>query len=321
MMRMRREYRGIRTLLFLAVLLLGCFGLPGAALGEYGYTRVSQIPMARDFTVNVEFDEAGKPLIVTDYPFEAAGAEAMTLVYRTRRVCEAAILTYHYPAGNITCGYYSNLFDSAEDVCEKIRSGNVTLEGHVYLHSERNSEETDWFLGYSLEDHQFVEYTEKSFCDGFFGMKAGGIQKSVYYKGGLIDSMYMDKRTDAGDLVLKYNPYGEITSGRVDLSRPRRAVYHYRVSTGLFGSRPVTELGFEEADLNILPLASLSDPLVPLVETEPVEESEPVAEAPAEEEPETDAGRPSVAGGLLVGTGIGVAGYYMLRGKKEKTVR
>ena len=111
MKRMKKEYRRVRMFLS-AVLLLFVLGLPGAALGEYGYTSVFMIPMAEDFTFLVDIDERDEPHLETDYPFEKAGADAMTVVYRNWRSEEAAALTYHYPAGNVTCTFYDDLFVS-----------------------------------------------------------------------------------------------------------------------------------------------------------------------------------------------------------------
>ena len=62
----------------LAVLLISIIFM-GMASADYGYTSVSQIPMAVDFTFSVEFDDAGEPQIVTDYPFEATGATEMVV--------------------------------------------------------------------------------------------------------------------------------------------------------------------------------------------------------------------------------------------------
>ena len=56
------------------------------------YTSVSKIPMAVDFTVSVEFDDEGKPNVVTDYPFEATGATEMELQY----IKEGINIELHY---------------------------------------------------------------------------------------------------------------------------------------------------------------------------------------------------------------------------------
>ena len=309
---MRKEYRWVREFLFSAALLLFALGLPGAALGDYGYTSVSLIPMAEDFTFIVEIDEMDKPVIETDYPFETAGADALTVVYRNWRNDQAAALTYHYPAGNVTCGYYSNLFVSDRDVYRQIRSKSISPEGRVYIHTEKESEENDWFLVYSLDEGQFVEYTEKTFSQGFNSMGEGGLRRSICYKDGEIFGMFMIKSTSAGDLGLGYDEYGNLCCGTVYPSNHKENTFELDLSTGLFGGRPITELGFEEADMEIPTLASLGG--VPEI-------AEPVAEVPAEEPvtaEEPDTGHPRILGGLTVGLAIGVTGYYIFRIKKEK---
>ena len=311
MKRMKKEYRRVRMFLS-AALLLFVLGLPGAALGDYGYTSVSLIPMAEDFTFIVEIDETDEPLIETDYPFEKAGADAMTVVYRNWRNDEAAALTYHYPAGNVTCGYYDDLFVSDRDVCRQIRNKSITPQGRVYIHTENKNEQNDWFLVYSLDEGQFVEYTEKTFSLGFYGMGEGGLLRSILYKDGEIFGTFMIKRTSAGALSLGYDEYGNICCGKVCNSSPERITFELDLSTGLFGDRSVTELGFEEADMAIPTLASLES--VPEI-------AEPVAEVPAEEPvtaEEPDTGHFRILGGLTVGLAIGVTGYYIFRIKKEK---
>lgn len=311
MKRMKKEYRRVRMFLS-AALLLFALGLPGTALGDYGYTSVSMIPMAEDFTFLVEIDETDEPLIETDYPFEKAGADALTVVYRNWRSEEAAALTYHYPAGNVTCTFYDALFVSDRDVCRQIRNKSITPQGRVYIHTENENEENDWFLVYSLNEGQFVEYTEKTFSQGFNGMGEYGLRRSIFYEDGAISSMYMDKRTPAGDLVLEYDAWGDIIYGTVYHFNPEWETFDLNLSTGLFGNRSVTELGFEEADMEIPTLAALGG--------EP-EVAEPVAEVPAEEPvtaEEPDTGHFRILGGLTVGLAIGVTGYYLFRIKKEK---
>ena len=139
MKRMKKEYRRVRMFLS-AALLLFALGLPGTALGDYGYTSVSLIPMAEDFTFLVDIDERDEPHLETDYPFEKAGADAMTVVYRNWRSEEAAALTYHYPAGNVTCTFYDALFVSDRDVCRQIRNKSITPQGRVYIHTENENE-------------------------------------------------------------------------------------------------------------------------------------------------------------------------------------
>lgn len=307
MKRMKKEYRRVKMFLS-AALLLFVLGLPGTALGEYGYTSVFMIPMAEDFTFLVDIDERDEPHLETDYPFEKAGADAMTVVYRNWRSEEAAALTYHYPAGNVTCTFYDDLFVSDRDVCRQIRNKSITPQGRIYIHTENENEQNDWFLVYSLDEGQFVEYTEKTFSQGFNGMGECGLRRSIFYEDGAVSSMYMDKRTPAGDLVLEYDAWGDIIYGTVYHFNPEWETFDLNLYSGLFGNKAITELGFEKADLEIPTLAALGGaPEVPV----------PVMEAPAGE-PEPDTGHFRILGGLTVGLAIGVTGYYIFRIKKEK---
>lgn len=70
-----------KKLLTITALLLVCHLSAGMASAEYGYTRVSDIPMAVDFTYSLEIAEDGTPYVQTDYPFEETGAMQMVLIY------------------------------------------------------------------------------------------------------------------------------------------------------------------------------------------------------------------------------------------------
>ena len=71
----------MKKLLVFAVALLLCIAIMSPVLAEYGYTSVSKIPMAVDFTFRVEFDSRGLAYVVTDYPYQSTGATQMILVY------------------------------------------------------------------------------------------------------------------------------------------------------------------------------------------------------------------------------------------------
>ena len=89
----------MKKLLVFAAALLLCATIMCPALAEYGYTRVSDIPMAVDFTFRVDFDAKGAPHIVTDYPYKATGANEMNLVYsKDQKVPDTA-----HGGGNRVC--------------------------------------------------------------------------------------------------------------------------------------------------------------------------------------------------------------------------
>ena len=70
-----------KTLFAVAVVMAVCILFAGIASAEYGYTRVSDIPMAVDFTYSAGINEDGTPYLQTDYPFEETGAMQMVLIY------------------------------------------------------------------------------------------------------------------------------------------------------------------------------------------------------------------------------------------------
>ena len=82
----------LKRMLPVFALLLLCLAMAGTAFADYGYTRVSEIPMAADFSVRVEFDGGGQPHIATDYPFESAGATEMNLVYAAKAPYAGSVL-------------------------------------------------------------------------------------------------------------------------------------------------------------------------------------------------------------------------------------
>ena len=82
-----RETREMKKKLFvIAIAALVCILFTGIASAEYGYTRVSELPMAVDFTYSVEIEEDETPCLETDYPFEETGAMQMILVYSAERL-------------------------------------------------------------------------------------------------------------------------------------------------------------------------------------------------------------------------------------------
>ena len=104
------------------LLMLICAACFVPAFADYGYTETSQIPMAREFTVEVVFDAQGNPRVLTDYPYHETRAQEMNLVYNLKGQREAVSLNYRFATGetlisgySIPGGYdYSDLSKAAE---------------------------------------------------------------------------------------------------------------------------------------------------------------------------------------------------------------
>ena len=283
-----------RKVFFVCILLL-CAVLAAAA-AEYDYTDVSMISMARDFSVDVLFDDADMPHIV---------------IYVDENNDEVFTLNYDYATGDTDIGSWNgSLFDDSPigEVHELIRSGKATRSDEVCINTAHFSRETDWFLVYSTRRNSYTEYSERNFAQAFDAMGTGGIERSLYYRAGQLSSARIMKRSDSADLLMYYNKYGEMTDASVYLYRPTYGTYDYDPSTGLFGGKTITELGFEEADLEILPFTSL-ETRTETTTTTSVAVSVPGAEARS----------PVVfAGSLLTGILIGVALVTRLRRRMKE---
>ena len=307
-------------LLLLTIVLAGIL-LAGTALADYGYTSVSQIPMAVDFTFSVEFDDEGLPHVVTDYPFDKTGAAEMNLTYNMGESREAVTLNYRYPAGTTRIGCFDgSIYDShgpLDKAYADIRNGVVTLDDAVVINTAHFNNTADWFLTYSLSGKKYVSYSEKTYAQAFNGMGAGGVAKSVYYDNGVIDSSRILVRAEESDMIIYFNRYGEITRGSISQYRPESAHYTYSLSTGLFDGHTVSELGFKDSDLAIPALAAIGSnaPAAPAKTEAPMNTVAPTAtEAPAEKTSESVSSI-ALAGGLLVGLLIGIFLYYARRRK------
>ena len=301
--------------LFTVSVILACLALTAGALADYGYTEVSQIPMAKDFSVRVVFNSDGEPVIVTDYPFEETGATEMNLVYGKKDNPEVVTLNYKYPADTTDIGSYDgNLYshETLSKAYEAIRSGDLTLDDEVYVNTSNFYSGSDWFLAYSLNKKTYTEYKERTHAQAFNGMGSGGVEKAIYYSGGRIDYTRVMKRLENADLLVYRNKFGEITSADIYTYDGGFRAYSYDPSTGLFDGHPITDLGFEESDMEIEALASLGD----RTGSETVSTS---VSAPAEV-PVPDTGRAvfRTTGGLLAGIMIGITVYYLFRRRKGK---
>ena len=178
-------------------LALLCIILAGTASADYGYTSVSDIPMAVDFTFSVDFDEEGRPHIVTDYPFEATGATEMNLIYGNEENPEVLTLNYRHSTGITEIGSRDESLsgaDAAEKAYRMIRSGELSRDGHIYINTSNNGLETDWVLVYSSSENNYSEYKEKTYAQSFNAMGNGGVEPSDE------DSLCADRALDTDRL-------------------------------------------------------------------------------------------------------------------------
>ena len=300
--------RKARLLAFTLLLLCACS--IGAASADHGYTETSMIPMAVDFSVDVMFDTRGNPRVVTDYPFDETGAKEMNLVYQKGDIPEAVSLLYDYPSGETSViGYGNDHFDYSDlnKAAEAVRSGEVTLSDRIYINTNRNSAETDWILEYSLSRHSYTSYTERTHSQGFNGMGTGGLSKSVNYTGGEMRSSRILKRIEDADLVIDFSRTGAIEYASVYRYNPVSEYFDYDPVTGLFGGHRLSELGFNDSDIRLSPLAVTGETTTSVSVADDV----PVT---------VTAGRAAtrIVGGLLTGLLIGLILFRMFRGRKEE---
>ena len=254
----------MKKLLTFALAMLMCVVIVGTSLAEYGYTKLSQIPAAVDFTFDVTFDEEGLPHIVTDYPYKETGAEELNLTYNKGDIREAAVLNYNFITGEtcINC-YNGNLYsyDNMSAAYDDIRNGVLTLDNAVCINTTNNSlYQTDWVLTYSIPRKTYIDYEEKTNSQGHNAMGAGGERKLVSFNNGVLTSSYYQKRIDDGDLCIVYNEDGSIQLAYIDLYKgENKGFYDYNESTGLFSGKKLSELGFDDSDINQPAPAALGD--------------------------------------------------------------
>ena len=251
----------MKKLLVFAVALLLCIAIMSPVLAEYGYTYVSKIPMAVDFTFRVEFDSRGLAYVVTDYPYQSTGATQMILVYTKDNKQEEVPLVYTFDENNTFIGhaYYSGHDTIADEyvASKQIQDGTLELEDKIYICTSHNNAKVDWVLYYSISKKAYVQYDEKTFSQGYNAMGAGGVHKRISYTNGKMSSVDAYARIDEGDLHLLYDNNGNIESAYVSLYKgANKGSYDYDKSTGRFGGKTLTELGFSENDINIPALAA-----------------------------------------------------------------
>ena len=244
-----------KLLAFVAALLL-CVAIMCPALAEYGYTRVSDIPMAVDFTFSVGFNGLGLPYVVTDYPYKATGATEMTLIYRKSEY-ETIPLEYNFARNETFVGhtYYEghNTIPTDQDKVQEFKNGTLTLDDSIYIYTTNNNEKVDWILEYSISKKTYVRYMERTFSQGYNAMGAGGFEKRIYYNNkGILKSSFINKRMDNGDLTIYYNANGDITEAYVHQYKGEYSgrFHEYNKSTGLFNGIKLSEFGFSDDDIN-----------------------------------------------------------------------
>ena len=133
----------------------------------------------------------------------------------------------------------------------------MELEDKIYICTSHNNAKVDWVLYYSISKKAYVQYDEKTFSQGYNAMGAGGVHKRISYTNGKMSSVDAYARIDEGDLHLLYDNNGNIESAYVSLHKgANKGSYDYDKSTGLFGGKTLTELGFSENDINIPALAA-----------------------------------------------------------------
>ena len=251
----------MKKLLVFAVALLLCIAIMSPVLAEYGYTSVSKIPMAVDFTYRVEFDAKGEPHIITDYPYQSTGADEMALIYNNGSKNEEVMLYYEFNTQYTRLGHAyingHNTMPEFKDCIEAIRNGDVTLDDTIYIYTTNYNAKTDWFLYYSISKKAYIQYDEKTFAQAYNAMGAGGVHKMIDYKDGKMSSCSAYVRIDGGDLTLYYDNNGNLESAGVLLHKgENKGTYDYDKDTGLFGGKTLTELGFNENDINTPALAA-----------------------------------------------------------------
>ena len=254
----------MKKLLTAAAALVLCVIFAATSLAEYGYTKLSQIPAAVDFTFEVNFDEEGLPHIVTDYPYQETGADELNLTYNKDDIREAITLQYNFHTGetDIRCidGRLYD-FDDLTPAYEDLRNGTLVLDDEVCINTANNSlYQTDWILTYSILTKAYTDYEEKTASQGHNAMDVGGERKMVSFRNGVLASSYYQKRIEDGDLCISYNSNGSIELAYIYLYRGENAgTYDYNEFTGLFSGKKLSELGFDDNDINQPAPAALGD--------------------------------------------------------------
>jgi len=256
-----------KTLFVMVIAALVCVLSAGIASAEYGYTRVSEIPMAVDFTYSVEFEEDGTPCLETDYPFEETGAMQMILMY-IKEPQPFPLEIFYDPVTKLSTfdiprGWFPGLDkeQASREAARMIREGEITPD-YIMIGTVHGGPETDWWLEYSVPKQQYASYTEKTFSPSYKEIAPNGKYSVINYTDGIIFLSNIRKISPSpyyGILDLYYDAYGKLFHYTYVVT-PSETL-HYDPETGLFGGKRIDELdaGFEEADLQV-PAPAALDP-------------------------------------------------------------
>ena len=254
---------------WLAILLavqLVCLMFTGIASAEFGYSSVSKVPMAVDFTFSAEIDEFGYPHIKTNYPFTETGAMDMVLTYEKKGHPRAVELHYDPKTGTTRFGRLDEeLFskqDMTQEASQRILDGELT-QGSIFIGTLHGGENTDWWLEYSVPLQQYVKYEERTFSIAYNALYTNATVTEIHYADGVLTDSFIRIPSDGAVFHSVFDAYGKRTrSTFVWQYDPDWNYYYYDPETDLFDGKKIDELGlgFEEADLEITAPAAL-DPL------------------------------------------------------------
>ena len=263
-----------KKLLVIAALLLVCVLFAGMASAEYGYTRVSDIPMAVDFTYSVEFAEDGTPYVQTDYPFEETGAMQMILIYCKEDRPTTLQILYDPVTKQSNFGTFpEDLFPGLDkeqafrEAARIIRDGEITLHC-ILIETLHGAPDTDWWMEYSVRRQQYASYKENNFSPSYNETDPNAKYSiiGINYTDGMVSLSYIWKTSPMPNhthLCLYYNAYGKLipSYSYIQKTSPEVETLYYDPETGLFGGKAIGELnwGFTEADLQV-PAPAALDP-------------------------------------------------------------
>ena len=260
-----------KTLFVMVIIVLACILSAGIASAEYGYTRVSDIPMAVDFTYSGGIAEDGTPYLQTDYPFEETGAMQMILMYITRAT-PVIDITYDPATKQASFSRFEEgLFRGMDldheqmlrEAARMIRDGELE-PFYIFIGTVHGGPETDWWLEYIIPRQEYVSYEERTFCPSFYDSVYSEALSTIYYKDGVINKSYIRKKLNPenyNELNLYYDAYGKLVSQTHVMHTPYGMPF-YDPETGLFDGKRIDELDdrFTEADLQI-PAPAALDPV------------------------------------------------------------
>ena len=261
-----------KKLLAIAAMLLVCVLFAGMASAEHGYARVSDIPMAVDFTCSLEIAEDGTPYVQTDYPFEETGAMQMVLIYINHK--EGLAYISYDPATKQASFFHVEVGPRSMDTEQKIqkaaqmiRDGKMEL-WFIDIGTVHGGPDTDWWLAYHVPQKYYWSYEERTFSPSFYDEKNPDGKLSIIYYGldGVMTRSYIRKISPSpnyAELYLNYDAYGKLTD-RTSIMPvfPDFRPVLYDPETGLFGGKKIDELDgpkFTEADLQV-PAPAALDP-------------------------------------------------------------